>query len=117
MKNDKLGVHNLNYHLQNALNPASEDKEEFRFGETLFREGDRVMQIKNNYDIEWTKSIYGKPDEDGEGIFNGDIGTILKINSITKFMTVIFDDERVADYNFTQLEELELAYCISSHRS
>ena len=117
MKNDKLGVHNLNYHLQNALNPASEDKEEFRFGETLFREGDRVMQIKNNYDIEWTKSIYGKPDEDGEGIFNGDIGTILKINSITKFMTVIFDDERVADYNFTQLEELELAYCISIHKS
>lgn len=117
MKNDKLGVHNLNYHLQNALNPASEDKEEFRFGDTLFREGDRVMQIKNNYDIEWTKSIYGKPDEDGEGIFNGDIGTILKINSITKFMTVIFDDERVADYNFTQLEELELAYCISIHKS
>ena len=73
--------------------------------------------IKNNYDIEWTKSIYGKPDEDGEGIFNGDIGTILKINSITKFMTVIFDDERVADYNFTQLEELELAYCISIHKS
>ncbi len=73
MKNDKLGVHNLNYNLQNVLNPADQDKEELRFGDIVFREGDRVMQIKNNYDIAWKRNTYGKKEEEGEGVFNGDI--------------------------------------------
>ena len=118
MKNNPLGVINLNVCLQEALNPPSPEKDEFRFGDTLFREGDRVMQIKNNYSIHWTKTKYGKASrEDGEGIFNGDIGTVMQINNVTKCMTILFDDERTADYNFTQLEELELAYCISVHKS
>ena len=117
MKNDKLGVYNLNSRLQNMLNPANDDKAECRFGDTLFREGDRVMQNKNDYDIIWTRKVYGKPDEEGEGIFNGDIGTIMHIDNISKYVTVLFDDERSADYNFPQLEEIELAYCISIHKS
>lgn len=117
MKNDKLGVYNLNSRLQELLNPPEDDKEEVRFGETLFREGDRVMQIKNNYGIGWKRKVYGKKEEEGEGIFNGDIGTILRIDNVLKSVRIIFDDERVADYNISGLEEIDLAYCISIHKS
>lgn len=117
MKSNLLGVFNLNARLQQELNPPSVRKHEVSFSDTVFREGDRVMQIRNNYDLEWTKSTKGKLDSEGTGVFNGDIGTVLKIDNTNKFLTVLFDDERQADYNFTQLEELELAYCISVHKS
>lgn len=117
MKNNSLGVYNLNSTLQQVLNPPGENKSEFKYGETVFREGDRVMQIKNNYDIQWTKEKFGEPSLDGEGIFNGDIGTIMRVDNKTKCITVLFDDERTAIYNFIQLEEIELAYCISVHKS
>lgn len=118
MKNSSLGIYNLNARLQQALNPSDESKAECRFGDTIFREGDRVMQIKNNYDITWTKlNRHGKGEEEGEGIFNGDIGTIMRIDNISRYMTILFDDERSADYNFPQLEEIELAYCITVHKS
>ena len=116
MKGNTLGVLNLNSRLQDELNPARPDKPELQFGDIIFREGDRVMQIKNDYDMVWTK-----PEKDGEaegmGVFNGDIGTIMELDNANKYLTVLFDDERSADYNFTQLEELELAYCISVHKS
>ena len=105
MKGNMLGVVNLNTLLQAELNPAADDKAEFKFGEITFREGDRVMQIKNNYDIQWRKTKLGADDSEGEGVFNGDIGTILRVDNASKFITVLFDDERVADYNFNQLED------------
>lgn len=119
MKGNILGVLNLNVRLQQALNPPEPGKDEYQYGETIFRVGDRVMQIKNNYDLEWTKTPKGsrRPTMEGQGVFNGDIGTIMDINVESKVMTVLFDDERSADYNFTSLEELELAYCISVHKS
>ncbi len=118
MKNNPLGVYNLNARLQAALNPADDEKNECTFAGITYREGDRVMQIKNNYDIVWTKPAKGlAKEEEGQGVFNGDIGTVMYINNVTKLMTVLFDDERSADYNTTQLEELELAYCISVHKS
>lgn len=117
MKNDKLGVYNLNRRLQELLNPSDPSKGEVQFGEILFREGDRVMQIKNNYDIGWKRKIYGRKEEEGEGIFNGDIGTILSVDATVKNVTIIFDDERVAVYSYNGLEEVELAYCISIHKS
>ncbi|MBR5947901.1 MAG: ATP-dependent RecD-like DNA helicase [Clostridia bacterium] len=117
MKSNLLGVHNLNTALQQELNPTCVNKSEYKYGDTVFRVGDRVMQIKNNYDLEWVKKVRGKAQTEGAGVFNGDIGTIMRINKDMSNMTVLFDDERTAEYNFTQLEELELAYCISVHKS
>lgn len=117
MKNDKLGVKNLNICLQQMINPGNENKDELRVGETLFRLGDRVMQIKNNYDIAWKRTAFKRNAEEGIGIYNGDIGTVLNIDNSAKLLTVLFDDEREVEYNFNQLEELELAYCISVHKS
>lgn len=119
MKSNVLGVVNLNTRLQQTLNPPTPEKNEYLFGETLFRVGDRVMQIRNNYDLEWTKTSSGfrNPTSEGMGVFNGDIGTVIDIDTESKFMTVLFDDERSADYSFSMLDELELAYCISVHKS
>lgn len=117
MKSNLLGVFNLNSALQQELNPRNEQKNEYKYGETVFREGDRVMQIKNNYDLEWVKYLRGRPHSKGMGVFNGDIGTVMSIDTELSSMSVMFDDERSAVYNFTQLEELELAYCISVHKS
>ena len=108
-----VGTVSLNKMLQAALNPASPDKKERPFGEFIFREGDRVMQIRNNYDIMWKRSGGG---EVGTGIFNGDVGTILSIDPSVETMTVLFDD-READYDFTQLNELEPAYAMTVHKS
>lgn len=117
MKANLLGVYNLNSALQQELNPPNEDRREYKYGDTVFREGDRVMQIKNNYEIEWVKCVRGKPQIKGSGVFNGDIGTVIEIDTDMSRMSILFDDERSAEYNFTQLEELELAYCISVHKS
>ena len=108
-----VGTVNLNRILQQALNPAAPDKKEKAFGDFIFREGDRVMQIRNNYDILWKKTDGGSI---GTGIFNGDIGTILKIDPQAETMTILFDD-RETDYDFTQLNELEPAYAMTVHKS
>lgn len=108
-----VGTMNLNKILQSALNPAAEGKKERQFGEFSFREGDRVMQIRNNYDIMW-KKLDGTMV--GTGIFNGDVGTIREMNPQAETMTVVFDD-REAEYDFTQLNELEPAYAMTVHKS
>ncbi|MGI6192547.1 MAG: ATP-dependent RecD-like DNA helicase [Christensenellales bacterium] len=115
-KKGPLGVHSLNKLLQDALNPKDRAKAEMTYGETLFRVGDKVMQIKNNYKMEWTRpTLSGEPD--GCGVFNGDIGTIMAIHQRDKLVEVLFDDERTAFYTFGEMGELELAYCISIHKS
>ena len=107
------GTQNLNRVLQAALNPPSPEKREKTYGDFLFREGDRVMQIRNNYDIMWKRSDgLGA----GTGIFNGDVGRILKIDFPQELMTVAFDD-REAEYSFDMLGELELAYAMTVHKS
>lgn len=116
MKANALGVVNLNHCLQSELNPPSSEKNEITFSETVFRVGDRVMQQKNNYDIVWTRTD-AAGEEIGAGVFNGDIGTIMEIDEFTKTVTVLFDDERSVDYAYASLDELELAYCISVHKS
>ena len=108
-----VGTMSLNIMLQAALNPAAPDKKERQFGEFTFREGDRVMQIRNNYDILWKRT---DGSEVGTGIFNGDVGVIRSIDPSTETMTILFDD-READYDFTQLNELEPAYAMTVHKS
>jgi len=108
----ETGTENLNVILQQALNPPASEKREHRFRELVFREGDRVMQIRNNYDLEWEK-----PDGTlGNGIFNGDIGVIERINPAAEIMEITFDDRHVA-YEFNLLDELEMAYAVTVHKS
>lgn len=108
-----VGTVNLNRLLQAALNPQSPDKKERSYGDYQFREGDRVMQIRNNYDILWKKADGSAV---GAGIFNGDVGRIQTIDPSSETLTVLFDD-RVAEYDFTQLGELEPAYAMTVHKS
>ena len=108
-----VGTAELNIRLQQALNPPSPEKKERQSGGFTFREGDRVMQIRNNYDIMWKKTDGSAV---GTGIFNGDVGIIAKIDPDTEQMTVRFDD-READYEFSQLSELEPAYAMTVHKS
>lgn len=113
-KKGKLGTKELNIELQRALNyQNSGEKNEKKHGERIFRVGDRVMQIKNNYDIYWEK----KNKENGTGIFNGELGRISKIDDITKQIEVSFDDEKVAWYEYNDLEQLEHSYSITIHKS
>ena len=112
-KRGSTGTVNLNRLLQASLNPPAPGKRERHFGDVIFREGDRVMQIRNNYDILWTKTDGSAV---GTGVFNGDIGIIEKIDPDMEVMRIVFDD-RQADYDFTQLNELELAYAITVHKS
>ncbi len=111
-KRQGSGTIPLNQRLQEILNPPNKNKREKRFGETVFREGDRVMQVRNNYDIIWER---GK-DEQGVGVFNGDVGEILDISPQQECMTIRFDD-RVATYTYDMLGELELAYAVTVHKS
>ena len=113
MKKGPAGVRNLNKLLQQSLNPPSPDKTERKAGERILREGDRVMQVKNNYDLTWTPDDGGEP---GTGVFNGDMGFIEEIDLLGKRLTVKYDDKRV-DYTFDMLEELELAYAVTVHKS
>ena len=108
-----VGTWGLNALLQSQLNPPSPEKKERKFGDFSFREGDRVMQIRNNYDIMWKKCDGSAV---GAGIFNGDIGTVASIDTATETIRVVFDD-RQADYDFTQLGELEPAYAMTVHKS
>ncbi|MCI8276889.1 MAG: AAA family ATPase [Clostridia bacterium] len=118
-KKGRLGTKELNKSLQEALNPKIDEIEEKSYGDTFFREGDRVMQIKNNYDIYWEK---GRKDdnikyENGAGIFNGEIGRIIRINNKEKQIEVEFDDGKIAWYAFSELEQLEHAYSITIHKA
>ncbi len=116
MKKGALGVAQLNARMQQALNPPTLKKREHKYGESIFREGDKVMQTKNNYKIQW-KRVCGGVVEEGLGVFNGDLGTVIKIESEDQEMTVLFDDEREAGYDFTMLDELALAYAVTIHKS
>ena len=113
-----LGVESMNNYLRDRLNPPDPRKKEYLFRETLFREGDKVMQIKNNYQAEW--EIVGKyniPIDAGTGVFNGDMGRIKEISEPFSNLTVEFDDGRRVTYPFSDLDELELAYAITVHKS
>lgn len=118
MRKGALGVERLNSILQEYLNPKSPDKAERESGGVIYRVGDKVMQIKNNYQIEWEiRNRYGIPVDGGKGVFNGDIGRIRSINTFAEHLTVEFDEGKMVDYSFRQLEELELAYAITIHKS
>lgn len=118
MRKGLLGVERLNQILQRYLNPPSPEKREKEFGQHLFREGDKVMQVKNNYQLEWEiRGKYGIPVDKGVGVFNGDTGILAEINEFSETAAVEFEDGRYAEYSFKQLEELELAYAITIHKS
>ncbi len=110
----QIGVQNLNAVLQRCLNPPQKFRNEKQGNGCTFRVGDKVMQNKNNYDMQWTKISDGT---DGEGIFNGDVGFVTDIDLREKNLTVVFDDDRKAVYDFMSLDELELAYAITVHKS
>jgi len=107
------GTMQLNRQLQESLNPAAEDKKEKRFGDTIFREGDRVMQVRNNYDLAWERD---DGHDQGMGMFNGDVGEILQIFPGQECLLVKFDD-KIATYTFDMLDELELAYAMTVHKA
>lgn len=111
-----LGVQNLNNKLQEVLNPKSPSKREKELKEVIFREGDKVMQTKNNYSLKWIR-VNGSGENEGVGVFNGDMGFIQSINEEEKTITIIFDDERKVVYDYIYLDELELAYAITIHKS
>ena len=113
-----LGVERLNQVLQMYLNPEDPSKREKEYNGTIFREGDKVMQIKNNYQLEWEiRSKYGLCIDKGTGVFNGDTGIIEEINYFAETMTVSFDEGKMVEYSFKLLDELELAYAITIHKS
>ena len=118
MRKGKLGVEVLNGILQKYLNPPSPAKKECQVGDTLFREQDKVMQIKNNYQLEWeVVSRYGIPIDKGSGIFNGDIGIILSIDDYAHEVVIEYDEHRRVTYQYAQLDEIELAYAVTIHKS
>ena len=118
MRKGALGVERLNQIFQSFLNPPDKKKAEKELNGTIWRTGDKVMQIKNNYQIEWEiRSRYGMPVDKGMGVFNGDIGRIREVNAFAETITVEFDEGRLVEYSFKQTEELELAYAITIHKS
>ena len=118
MRKGKLGVETLNGILQKYLNPPDGSKREYQSGETLLREGDKVMQIKNNYQLAWeVVSRYHIPIDQGMGIFNGDIGIIRSIDEYAREVVVEFDEHRRVTYPFGNLDEIELAYAVTIHKS
>jgi exodeoxyribonuclease V alpha subunit len=114
MKKGMLGCGNLNKELQAALNPPAPHKAERRYGDHVFREGDRVMQIRNNYSLEWTDASDGA---EGRGVFNGDIGVIEEVGEDSGVVTVVYDDAKYVSYTVGTLMEIEHAYAITVHKS
>lgn len=112
-KKGLAGTVELNRTLQESINPAQKGKCEYSYGKTLFREGDKIMQTRNNYDMEYVL----ESGEKGTGIYNGDMGIIDSIHSVDKYMIVTFDDGRIVEYPFSNLDELDLAYAITVHKS
>lgn len=118
MRKGLLGVENLNVVLQRHLNPQSPRKKEKEYKDGLFRQGDKVMQIKNNYQMEWEiRNSMGILVDHGVGVFNGDMGIVVQIDELQEILTVEFDECRRVDYPFSSLDELELAYAITIHKS
>ena len=118
MRKGNLGVETLNGILQRYLNPPSDSKKEYESGDVLLREHDKVMQVKNNYQLEWeVVSKYGIPIDKGTGIFNGDIGMIVQINEYAGEVVVEYDEHRRVTYAYAQLDEIELAYAVTIHKS
>ena len=118
MRKGLLGVERLNGILQQYLNPPDKSKREKEHGDMVFREGDKVMQTKNNYQLEWEiRTKFGLTVDNGMGIFNGDMGIIIEINDFAETMTVEFDEGRKVEYSYKLLDELELAYAITIHKS
>ena len=118
MKKGALGVYELNRFLQQVLNPASQKKCEYLYGDTLFREGDKVMQTRNDYQLEWTTDTeLTSLVLTGSGVFNGDLGRIRRIDEASRTLTVLFDDGRIVRYPFSDLDELDLSYAMTIHKS
>ena len=118
MRKGNLGVETLNRILQGQLNPPGESRREVQLGDTLYREGDKVMQTKNDYQLEWeVVSRYGIPIDRGVGVFNGDMGMIREIDESARSVVVEYDEHRRVTYSFQQMEEVELAYAITIHKS
>ena len=118
MRKGELGVNKLNEVLQRYINPPAPNKKEKEFRDVIFREGDKVMQVKNNYQIEWEiRNQYDICLNKGTGVFNGDCGVIVEINTFAELMTIEFEEGRRVEYPFANLEELELAYAITIHKS
>lgn len=115
MRKGTLGISNLNYNIQRILNPKAQNKKEIKFREVIFRAGDKVMQTKNNYTLKWIR-VAGTGEKEGEGIFNGDVGFIEDIDERNNLI-VIFDSERKVVYESVYLDELDLAYAITIHKS
>lgn len=117
MKKGEVGINSLNKHLQSILNPKANNKPEKKIGDELFRVGDKVMQIKNNYTTEWKIIRDGVEIEKGEGVFNGDFGFIIDIDEEERIIKVLFDEEKEVEYEYNQLDELKLAYATTVHKS
>ena len=118
MRKGLLGVERLNKILQEYLNPPGKNKKEKEYGDRLFREGDKVMQIKNNYQLEWeVETKYGMTIDKGLGVFNGDMGIIKNINTYEETVTVEYDEHRLVKYPYTLLDELELSYAVTVHKA
>ncbi|MCI2048977.1 MAG: AAA family ATPase [Lachnospiraceae bacterium] len=118
MRKGRLGVEQLNAALQETLNPPSADKAEYRRGDAVFRVGDKVMQIRNNYQLEWeVRGNFGIAVDRGQGVFNGDFGVVKCIDNTARIFTVCFDEGREADYPFEDTDQLELAYAVTVHKS
>lgn len=118
MRKSPIGVINLNASLQECLNPKAENKAEKEFRNIVFREGDKVMQIKNNYNMVW--KIYDQKNcliDEGTGVFNGDEGIIKRINNREEYIEVLFDDLKIVKYDYSQLDEIELSYAVTIHKS
>lgn len=114
-KKGNLGTKELNQVIQSNVNPFETTKKEKKFGDTIFRQGDRIMQIKNNYDIFWERD--GKTNEAGSGVFNGEFGTIIDINEMDKEIVIKFDDDKKAWYSYADLDQIEHAYAITVHKA
>lgn len=117
MRKSPIGIVNLNPILQNAINPPSENKKEKEYRNVIFREGDKVMQIKNNYNLVWQIYLNNVLQDEGLGVFNGDEGIITEINESQEYILVIFDEFKKVKYDFTQLDELDLSYAITIHKA
>jgi exodeoxyribonuclease V alpha subunit len=115
MKKGPCGIINLNNELQKLLNPEAPDKKEKVFRDFVFRVGDKVMQIKNNYKMKWQSIV--DFEKEGEGVFNGDIGIIINIDNEEQVIEVVYDNEKLVRYDFAVLDELELAYALTVHKS
>ena len=117
MKKGEVGINSLNKYLQQVLNPKSKSKAEKQIGDEIFRVGDKVMQVRNNYSIEWEIVEAGIVKEKGEGVFNGDFGRIMEIDEDLRTVKILFDEEKEVEYSFNQLDELKLSYATTVHKS